>query len=96
MGRRIVRPLWFGVVAGLQLAWASAHALQAPARVDDATVCRETIAHAERLQGIPTHLMQAVAVAESGRYDADRKAVLAWPWTINAEGQARTALRSAS
>ena len=90
MARRSVRPFGVaGVVAALQLACAAAHAVQAPARVDDATVCRETIAYAERLQGIPTHLMQAVAIAESGRYDADRKAVLAWPWTINADGQGK-------
>jgi hypothetical protein len=58
-------------------------------RTDDATVCRDTIAHAERIKGIPTHLMQSVAIAESGRYDATHKAVLAWPWTINAEGEGK-------
>jgi len=58
-------------------------------RVQDATVCRETIGHAERIKGIPTHLMQSVAIAESGRYDQQHKAVLAWPWTINAEGDGK-------
>ena len=27
-----------------------------------------------------------MAIAKSGRYDQQQKAVLAWPWTINAEG----------
>ena len=58
-------------------------------RVEDATVCRDTIAHAERIKQIPVHLMQSVAIAESGRYDAANKAVLAWPWTINAEGEGK-------
>jgi len=57
--------------------------------VQEATICRDTIAYAERLTGIPTHLMQSVAIAESGRYDAGHKAVLAWPWTINAEGEGK-------
>lgn len=66
-----------------------ARAVPAMPRFDDSTICRETIGHAERLKGIPGHLMQSVAIAESGRYDQQHKAVLAWPWTINAEGEGK-------
>ena len=60
--------------------------------VDDATrepgdLCTAAIAAAERQAGIPRHLMGAIALAESGRWDARRKATVAWPWTIMAEGK---------
>ena len=89
---RVVKALaWLALAqaaAGAAPASSNARAAVAP-RPGDATVCRETIGHAERLKGIPAHLMQSVAIAESGRYDQAHKAVLAWPWTINAEGEGK-------
>jgi hypothetical protein len=52
---------------------------------DPARQCRSAIMSAERVAGIPTQLMAAIARVESGRRDA-RGAVQPWPWTINAEG----------
>jgi hypothetical protein len=74
---------------GAAFASSGARSAAAHANAGDATICRDTIAHAERIKGIPTHLMQSVAIAESGRYDTGHKAVLAWPWTINAEGEGK-------
>jgi hypothetical protein len=48
-------------------------------------LCRTAIAAAERLTGVPEHLMQAIGAVESGRRNPGG-AVAAWPWTINAEG----------
>lgn len=56
---------------------------------EPATVCRELTAEAARTHQIPPELLTAVSLAESGRYDRARKAVLAWPWTIYAEGRGR-------
>ena len=50
-------------------------------------LCGAAIAAEERRANIPSHLMGAIALAESGRWDARRKATVAWPWTIMAEGK---------
>lgn len=53
---------------------------------DPALLCASAIATEERRAGIPRHLLGAIALAESGRWDKARKATVAWPWTIMAEG----------
>ena|GEM_PF-3287287 len=53
----------------------------------DALLCRERIARVERAEGLPAGLLQAIALAESGRYDPERRALLPWPWTVNAGGE---------
>jgi len=50
--------------------------------------CAEHIRVAERLHGIPTNLLAAISLVESGRPD-DGGALVAWPWTINAAGEGR-------
>jgi hypothetical protein len=87
--RRLAKVLALAFAGQLAIGAALAARLPAATPTGEATVCRDTIAHAERIKGIPTHLMQSVAIAESGRYDAAHKAVLAWPWTINAEGEGK-------
>lgn len=47
--------------------------------------CPSAIAAAEKAAGIPRYLLRAVALAESGRRDADGRWV-PWPWTINNAG----------
>lgn len=54
----------------------------------DGLLCREGIARAERAESLPAGLLQAIALAESGRWDAARRAALPWPWTVNAGGEA--------
>ncbi len=55
----------------------------------DPQACARAAAQAERSNRVPARLMQAIALAESGRRDDDRQASFAWPWTINAEGLGR-------
>lgn len=57
-----------------------------PASPDPALACRGAAAAAERTHAIPPGLLWAIARAESGRWDPRRRARVAWPWTINAEG----------
>ena len=52
-------------------------------------LCAAETAKAERAYGIPSQLLDAISLVESGRYDAQSKAVLAWPWTVMAEGEGR-------
>lgn len=52
-----------------------------------AAFCEVMIRHYEKQHDMPDKLLQAVAIAESGRTMPD-KGLIAWPWTINAEGKA--------
>ena len=88
MGRRRT---WISVlaVAGLVASAATADA----ARKDDGNgawrLCADAIATHERTQRIPRHLLAAIAITESGRWNAGREIKAPWPWTINAEGEGR-------
>lgn len=52
----------------------------------DAQVCRQAVAAAERAHGIPAHLLSAIARVESGRLDPATGTYNPWPWTINMDG----------
>jgi hypothetical protein len=52
-------------------------------------LCAAEASQAERSYGIPPQLLDAISLVESGRYDAQSKATLAWPWTVMAEGEGR-------
>lgn len=52
-------------------------------------LCAAEAATQERLYGIPTALLHSISIVESGRYNSQHKAVIAWPWTVMAEGQGR-------
>lgn len=47
-------------------------------------ICENFIHHHERKHGIPEKLLSAIALVESGRSLGGE--VVAWPWTINANG----------
>ena len=57
------------------------------AEAQDADLCHQATAAAERVSGVPDQLLDAISRVESGRYDPSQGSVRAWPWTINAEGQ---------
>lgn len=52
-----------------------------------AVLCETAIASAEYSGRLPPHLLNAIALVESGRYDERAGAVRPWPWTINVEGE---------
>jgi Transglycosylase SLT domain len=47
-------------------------------------LCAALARQAERTEGIPSGLVEAVALAESGRWLADEGTTRPWPWTITA------------
>ena len=53
------------------------------------TQCGEAVAAVERTERMPGMLLHAVSLAESGRWSADQRATVAWPWTIYADGQGK-------
>jgi len=52
-------------------------------------LCHDATAARERSANIPRHLLGAIALAESGRWNAEQGANSAWPWTVMAEGRGR-------
>jgi hypothetical protein len=64
-----------------------AAARPALATPDSGLACRAAIAVAEREQGIPAGLLQAIGRVESGWRDPATGRFAPWPWTINAEGR---------
>ncbi len=51
--------------------------------------CASQVIEAERKAGLPPYLLNAIAKVESGRWSPGSQAVLAWPWTVMAEGRGR-------
>lgn len=53
------------------------------------TMCAKATNRVERERKIPRQLLRAISKAESGRFNKERQAVMAWPWTVMAEGRGR-------
>lgn len=51
--------------------------------------CEKAVTAAEVSYGIPQGLLRAVARTESGWADPKTGTVVAWPWTLNAEGESQ-------
>jgi hypothetical protein len=56
---------------------------------EDSLICGQETARQEKQQAIPDRLLHAISLVESGRWDAEHRATLAWPWTVMAEGEGR-------
>ena len=54
-----------------------------------ADVCAKEAAVRERIDQIPGGFLRAISVVETGRWDDDRRASFAWPWTVTAEGEGK-------
>jgi hypothetical protein len=81
-------------VLGMTFAWAAAGAAGAtpyvPQAIDDnSKICAREAHRQELAQGLPRHILVAIAKAETGRWDEARRESFAWPWTVTAEGEGR-------
>jgi hypothetical protein len=63
--------------------------LAAAAKASESALCAPEIARVERENRLPPMLLASVSLAESGRKDPKSGERVAWPWTVNAEGQGR-------
>ncbi len=52
-------------------------------------LCARAVGTVERAGKFPRHLMAAVSMVESGRWDAAKRERFAWPWTVTAGGAGR-------
>jgi hypothetical protein len=94
------RPIMAGLAVGMVLLLAD-RALSAPipnsiqAFEKEAKTCASAIHRHERAKAIPHGLLQAISLAESGRWfknaqgvsDASEGAIIAWPWTVTTGGE---------
>lgn len=49
-------------------------------------VCERATARWERISNVPDKLLQAISLAESGRWSKSQRRVRAWPWTVTSGG----------
>jgi hypothetical protein len=56
-------------------------------RSGPAAMCQAALVAAEMRYAIPTGMLQAIGIVESGRRNDATGARLPWPWTTNAEGE---------
>lgn len=77
-------------LATLAAAYASGNPGTPPAAASgDWALCADEIARVEAELGIPSLLLQAISMVESGRWEKTSAAKIAWPWTVMAEGRGR-------
>ncbi|MCX7630349.1 MAG: hypothetical protein N2038_08865 [Geminicoccaceae bacterium] len=80
--------LVLAVLIALLLAAGGARARTASELEPARSLCAEAAARVEREEGLPPGILQAIALAESARWDGERGRWIAWPWTVNAGGEA--------
>lgn len=77
------RPYFLASATAFILFWLAVAIDARPANaLEMHNICASAIGAAERDRKIPSDLLTAIAQTESGRWDADREAVFAWPWTV--------------
>jgi len=52
-------------------------------------ICKQQTLRHERSRGIPPHLLGAISLTESGRWNAEEGEKFAWPWTVTARGKGK-------
>ena len=53
------------------------------------TLCAKATNLIERQENVPRQLLRAISKVESGRLHKKKRIVMAWPWTVMAEGRGR-------
>src|SRR5665213_2896278 len=77
------------IAAGLTVTALVPFPRPAIAAVDDAKACAVETARQEQRAAIPDHLLHAISLVESGRWDTDHRMRFAWPWTVTGQGDGR-------
>ncbi|NKB49337.1 MAG: transglycosylase SLT domain-containing protein [Alphaproteobacteria bacterium] len=50
-------------------------------------ICQAATQQAEARATLPQDLLTAISFAESGKWDAEEEAIIAWPWTVTSGGK---------
>jgi hypothetical protein len=64
-----------------------ASAYSAEVDVSESSRCNRYFSLYERKNHMPSNMLRAIAITESGRYSKEAGRPLAWPWTINVHGK---------
>ena len=83
------RRLNLKVIIGLLLVSGTAQAALPLPPLNPEAQCASHTAPSEDRYGIPVHLLDAISVVESGRWDTARQASVAWPWTVSSGGDGK-------
>ena len=62
-------------------------ALSPQATVSIAKLCTEQTSRLEQSEQIPSNLLTAISLTETGRWQKGSREILAWPWTVTAHGR---------
>lgn len=97
LSRRTKAARWYHNPLPLPLVMALAYlflmspvsAKPSPALVNSGSACQGATAAVERIHRIPRGLLGAISLTESGQWDKNRQAQIAWPWTVYAQGRGR-------
>lgn len=54
-----------------------------------AETCAKAVTRAEQEYRLPTRLLTAISLTESGHWHKEQQEMIAWPWTVYAEGRGR-------
>lgn len=82
--------LFYISIAVLGLVALSAEAAQFPANAAEfISTCRTATAETEKTLRLPTRLLNAISLAETGRWHKKNREIIAWPWTVYSEGRGR-------
>ena len=83
-------PIWTIAALVGALSWLKTGLAATTQVIDNAPeICVEATQQLERRDRIPKHLLSAISLAESGRWNQQKQATVAWPWTVTAGGKGR-------
>lgn len=57
--------------------------------IENSDTCKTAITEVETVMRLPFGILQAISLAESGRWDKASRSQFAWPWTVTARGKGR-------
>lgn len=82
--------LFYIVMTVISLAAVQAKAAKFPANAAEfIETCRTATATTEKSLRLPKRLLNAISLAETGRWHAKNREIIAWPWTVYSEGRGR-------
>ncbi|MDA1091094.1 MAG: transglycosylase SLT domain-containing protein [Proteobacteria bacterium] len=87
--RRLFKSIWYCIAAAALPGFAPALANQTQPIDNTWNLCAEQTLATERRTAIPRHLLGAISLAESGRWNKSKQENVAWPWTVTSGGQGR-------
>jgi len=64
--------------------WPKSTTAELPQEIENnSEICAAAVKDVESRSAIPEHLLSAITLTESGRWNAQREANVAWPWTVS-------------